>query len=250
LKQLPNFEIDRNNAIAYLNNIVQQIRLWQNTSYNSANVEIEARLGKFSLNERLSENQDRILFFDRDNYNGRFNAGIDKKDFEMFKCLLNSEKSKTKKDSKECTYIYEDGLRVVWNGRKCTSAIRKIKSDSLELNIVMPSSFEYDIRLSVSLEQPLPPPPEPYRNSKIIRNKNRITYEVFGDPWKTDLTEVIEDNDNNNIKYEVEIEFMDFRSLISNNTGNLNNVLGNFWDTLCIYSMATQEMKKINITSM
>jgi len=119
---------------------------------------------------------------------------------------------------------------------------RTKKEESLELNIMMPRPFEYDIRLSTSLEKPLPPPPIPWKNQTIIRNKNRTSYELKGDIWKTDLTEVTEDTDIIP-KYELEIEFKDSQNLLTKNNETLQKIFENFWDTLCIYSLAAQHMK-------
>jgi len=45
----------------------------------------------------------------------------------MFKSFLDSEKAR-KTPSRECTYIYDQHIRVVWDGKKCISAVQKKKN--------------------------------------------------------------------------------------------------------------------------
>jgi hypothetical protein len=158
------------------------------------NIEIELRLGQIQLN--------------------LFKSGLGSKDFfYKIKNTLDSSKCWDKIINNEYEELCHNGLRktTFFNGKKVT------KNECIVKQKIVNKDFEYngtpyDIRVSVSKE--IPTEDKIKSGIGILRKKNRFSY--YYKDYVIDLT-IVEQIDNgvSEIYYELEIEFINLKSEVS-----------------------------------
>jgi len=163
---------------------------------NKDNIEIEIRLGQIQFNS--------------------FKSGLGSKDFfNKIKNTLDSAKCWDKVVNNKHEELCHNGLRrtTVFNGKKVMKH-QCIKKERLINKNFEYSGTPYDLRISVSKE--IPTEDKIKSGTGIIRKKNRFSY--YYKDYIIDLT-IVEQIDNgvSETNYELEIEFINLKSDVSDN---------------------------------
>ena len=158
------------------------------------NIEIEIRLGQIQFNS--------------------FKSGLGSKDFfNKIKNTLDSAKCWDKVVNNKHEELCHNGLRrtTVFNGKKVMKH-QCIKKERLINKNFEYSGTPYDLRISVSKE--IPTEDKIKSGTGIIRKKNRFSY--YYKDYIIDLT-IVEQIDNgvSETNYELEIEFINLKSDVS-----------------------------------
>ena len=161
---------------------------------NKDNIEIEIRLGQIQFNS--------------------FKSGLGSKDFfNKIKNTLDSAKCWDKVVNNKHEELCHNGLRrtTVFNGKKVMKH-QCIKKERLINKNFEYSGTPYDLRISVSKE--IPTEDKIKSGTGIIRKKNRFSY--YYKDYIIDLT-IVEQIDNgvSETNYELEIEFINLKSDVS-----------------------------------
>jgi hypothetical protein len=143
-----------------------------------------------------------------------FKPGLGSKDFfDKIKAHLDSAKCWSKTVNNKSEELCNNGIRrtTMFNGKKVMKH-QCIKKEKLSnINLEYPGT-PYDIRISVSKELPVEDKIKP--NSGVLRKKNRHSY--YYKDYIIDLTEVEQiENNVSQINYELEVEFTNFKSDVS-----------------------------------
>lgn len=182
------FSEELKSGIDYLSQIINQYK-------KTENIEIEIRLGQIQFDG--------------------FKSGLGSKDFfDKIKNTLDSAKCWTKIINNKSEELCNNGIRRTthFNGKKV------MKHQCIKKEKIVNKNFEYtgtpyDLRISVSKEIPVDDKIKP--GNGIIRKKNRYSY--YYKDYIVDLTEVEQiENQVSVINYELEVEFTNLKSDVSN----------------------------------
>lgn len=158
------------------------------------NIEIELRLGQLQLNE--------------------FKSGLGSKDFyNKIKSTLDTCKTWEKVINNRSEETCLNGLRKItsFNGKKVMKQ-QCIRKERILVKNLEFSGTPYDIRISVAKE--IPVEEKIKQGTGIIRKKNRFSY--YHKDYRIDLTTVEQiENQVSEFNYELEVEFMNLKSNIS-----------------------------------
>lgn len=154
---------------------------------NSANIEIEMRLGKISY--------------------GKFDTNVGKQTFQKILEGLKNYKGWEKVDKSNTTAYFTGDIRVIDNeDTGVSSAHKKTKIKKIDIHI---ENKPYDLRFSVSTEIPCAKPGE-NTEYEDMRSKKRISF--IRKNLSIDMTVVNGDTDDTdseeNERYEIELEIV------------------------------------------
>lgn len=154
---------------------------------NSANIEIEMRLGKISY--------------------GKFDTNVGKQTFQKILEGLENYKGWEKVDKSNTTAYFTGDIRVIDNeDTGVSSAHKKTKIKKIDIHI---ENKPYDLRFSVSTEIPCAKPGE-NTEYEDMRSKKRISF--IRKNLSIDMTVVNGDTDDTdseeNERYEIELEIV------------------------------------------
>jgi hypothetical protein len=154
---------------------------------NSANIEIEMRLGKISY--------------------GKFDTNVGKQTFQKILKGLENYKGWEKVDKSNTTAYFTGDIRVIDNeDTGISSAHKKTKIKKIDIHI---KNKPYDLRFSVSTEIPCAKPGE-NTEYEDMRSKKRISF--IRKNLSIDMTVVNGDTDDTdseeNERYEIELEIV------------------------------------------
>jgi len=194
---------------------------------NKDNIEIEIRLGQIQFNS--------------------FKSGLGSKDFfNKIKNTLDSAKCWDKVVNNKHEELCHNGLRrtTVFNGKKVMKH-QCIKKERLINKNFEYSGTPYDLRISVSKE--IPTEDKIKSGTGIIRKKNRFSY--YYKDYIIDLT-IVEQIDNgvSETNYELEIEFINLKSDVSDNYRAHSGLLL-IRDVINMCEKIKDKCKLINVTN-
>jgi len=195
-----------------LNRILDMTKI---DSKNVDNLEVEGRIGLFRASE-----------------GGNFKPGMIKEDFDTMLAQLSEKKNP--KYLKETDYIFSD-YRITYDEENKKCLRKETKTDRTTFD--QSTNLVYDMRVSLSIEDSMPPPTHLPLDYSMKREKTRFTFHERD--WKIDLTHVLVypknhlyDAEGRPIPsdefFEVEIEL--YTSSIKQNTDirSLTNLLNEF----------------------
>lgn len=142
-------------------------------------------------------------------HNG-FLPGVTEQQFYILKSEMDKSKAWNSTSFTKSTDVMRDSVRNIYENDKI-HAIHKVKIDTFD--------FDY-FRISASEEKPCEPFNDSIGSCVSTRKKERWSY--FYKMWRYDLTKVIQNND---IKYEVEVELFDIALACQHNTDYLTKSL-------------------------
>ncbi|KAF2073755.1 hypothetical protein CYY_004924 [Polysphondylium violaceum] len=175
-------------------------------SSNVDNLEVEGRIGLFRATE-----------------GGNFKPGMIKEDFDTLLATLSQKRSP--KFLKETDYIFSD-YRITYDEENKRCLRKESKTDRTTFD--QSTNLVYDMRVSLSIEDSMPPPTHLPLDYSMKRDKSRFTFHERD--WKVDLTHVVVYPKGGLPEelFEVEIEL--YTSSIKQNTDkqSLTNLLNEF----------------------
>ncbi len=177
-------------------------------------IEIEARVGKIIskiTNKRLNYLIEHPITFEELPSELFFESGVEEKDFKLIKefiCGLENLISKFDKVT-ICDKIRK--IEEISNGKEDLNVVFQKKTKIKSLDIFLPK-FQYDVRVSISLESEVSPNEFKIKSGQICRHRERESLEIG--PFVFDFTKVSKLNEKsikNNKNYEIELEIKDFK---------------------------------------